>query len=265
MKDKIKLSVLKELDDTMFSQKNTQIRYNSDVKTNPDTPKPDFTETEYAIKLIDEKFVKKYEVKNDNGEVDKEKTENFKELAKNFQEHTGNLFPKITDENSSEISKFGRIAGYNPSILKGEQEKNTYFVKEMVKEVSKVVRDLPDDIVKNYKSVTNALDEKIKSDKTSESTKEFAKKQLEYVNAVKSGKKEEFLAKEKAEWEEKSGKSEKNSVEDAKANQEKSEKEAKEEKTKVEVEEKTKKEEPTFEDFEEEVNVEEISDDEFPF
>ena len=72
----------------------------------------------------------------------------------------------------------------------------------MVKEVSKVVRDLPDDVVK-YKSVTNALEEKIKSDKTSESTKEFAKKQLEYVNAVKSGKKEEFLAKEKAEWEEK--------------------------------------------------------------
>ena len=265
MKDKIKLSVLKELDDTMFSQKNTQIRYNSDVKTNPDTPKPDFTETEYAIKLLDEKFVKKYEVKNDNGEVDKEKTESFKELAKNFQEHAGNLFPKITDENSSEVSKYGRVAGYNPSILKGEQEKNTYFVKEMVKEVSKVVRDLPDDIVKNYKSVTNALDEKIKSEKTSESTKEFAKKQLEYVNAVKSGKKEEFLAKEKAEWEEKSGKSEKNSVEDAKANQEKSEKEAKEEKVKVEVEEKTKKEEPTFEDFEEEVNGEEISDDEFPF
>ena len=128
----------------------------------------------------------------------------------------------------------------------------------MVKEVSKVVRDLPDDIVKNYKSVTNALDEKIKSDKTSESTKEFAKKQLEYVNAVKSGKKEEFLAKEKAEWEEKSGKSEKNSVEDAKANQEKSEKEAKEEKT---------KEEPNLEEFEEFDKADEIevSDDEFPF
>ena len=134
----------------------------------------------------------------------------------------------------------------------------------MVKEVSKVVRDLPDDIVKKYKSVTNALDEKIKSDKTSESTKEFAKKQLEYVNAVKSGKKEEFLAKEKAEWEEKSGKSEKNSVEDAKANQEKSEKEAKEEKTKVE--EKTK-EEPNLEEFEEFDKADEIevSDDEFPF
>ena len=259
MKDKIKLSVLKELDDTMFSQKNTQIRYNSDVKTNPNTPKPDFTETEYAIKLLDEKFVKKYEVKNDNGEVDKEKTESFKELAKNFQEHAGNLFPKITD-----VYKFGRVAGYNTSILKDGQEKNTYFVKEMVKEVSKVVRDLPDDIVKNYKSVTNALDEKIKSDKTSESTKEFAKKQLEYVNAVKSGKKEEFLAKEKAEWEEKSGKSEKNSVEDAKANQEKSEKEAKEEKTKVE--EKTK-EEPNLEEFKELDKADEIevSDDEFPF
>ncbi len=75
------------------------------------------------------KFVKKYEVKNDNGEVDKEKTESFKETAKNFQEHAGNLFPKITDENSSEVSKFGRVAGYNPSILKDGQEKNTYFVK----------------------------------------------------------------------------------------------------------------------------------------
>lgn len=265
MKDKVKLSVLKELDNAMFSQKNTLIRYNSDVKENPDTPKPDFTETEYAIKLLDEKFVKKYEVKNDNGEVDKEKTENFKELAKNFQEHAGKLFPKITDENSSEVSKYGRVAGYNPSILKDGQEKNTYFVKEMVKEVSKVVRDLPDDIVKNYKSVTNALEEKIKSDKTSESTKEFAKKQLEYVNAVKSGKKEEFLAKEKAEWEEKSGKSEKNSIEDAKANQEKSEKEIEDQKK----EEKTSSDksktdyEEEYPEYEDDTPV--IEDDEFPF
>jgi hypothetical protein len=265
MKDKVKLSVLKELDNAMFSQKNTLIRYNSDVKENPDTPKPDFTETEYAIKLLDEKFVKKYEVKNDNGEVDKEKTENFKELAKNFQEHAGKLFPKITDENSSEVSKYGRVAGYNPSILKDGQEKNTYFVKEMVKEVSKVVRDLPDDIVKNYKSVTNALEEKIKSDKASESTKEFAKKQLEYVNAVKSGKKEEFLAKEKAEWEEKSGKSEKNSIEDAKANQEKSEKEIEDQKK----EEKTSSDksktdyEEEYPEYEDDTPV--IEDDEFPF
>ena len=265
MKDKVKLSVLKELDNAMFSQKNTLIRYNSDVKENPDTPKPDFTETGYAINLINEKFVNKYEAKNDNGEVDKEKTESFKELAKNFQEHTGNLFPKITDENSSEITKYGRVAGYNPSILKGGQEKNTYFVKEMVKEVSKVVRDLPDDIVKNYKSVTNALEEKIKSEKTSESTKEFAKKQLEYVNAVKGGKKEEFLAKEKAEWEEKSGKSEKNSIEDAKGNQEKSEKEIenqkKEEKTSSDKS-KTDYEEE-YPEYEDDTPV--IEDDEFPF
>lgn len=265
MKDKVKLSVLKELDNAMFSQKNTLIRYNSDVKENPDTPKPDFTETGYAINLINEKFVNKYEAKNDNGEVDKEKTESFKELAKNFQEHTGNLFPKITDENSSEITKYGRIAGYNPSILKGEQEKNTFFVKEMVKEVSKVVRDLPDDIVKNYKSVTNALEEKIKSEKTSESTKEFAKKQLEYVNAVKDGKKEEFLAKEKAEWEEKSGKTEKNSIEDAKGNQEKSEKEIedqkKEEKTSSD---KSKTEyEDDYSEYEDDTPT--IDDDEFPF
>lgn len=265
MKDKVKLSVLKELDNAMFSQKNTLIRYNSDVKENPDTPKPDFTETGYAINLINEKFVNKYETKNDNGEVDKEKTESFKELAKNFQEHTGNLFPKITDENSSEITKYGRVAGYNPSILKGGQEKNTYFVKEMVKEVSKVVRDLPDDIVKNYKSVTNALEEKIKSEKTSESTKEFAKKQLEYVNAVKGGKKEEFLAKEKAEWEEKSGKSEKNSIEDAKGNQEKSEKEIEDQKK----EEKTSSDksktdyEEEYPEYEDDTPV--IEDDEFPF
>lgn len=265
MKDKLKLSVLKELDNAMFSQKNTLIRYNSDVKENPDTPKPDFTETGYAINLINEKFVNKYEAKNDNGEVDKEKTESFKELAKNFQEHTGNLFPKITDENSSEVSKYGRIAGYNPSILKGEQEKNTFFVKEMVKEVSKVVRDLPDDIVKNYKSVTNALEEKIKSEKTSESTKEFAKKQLEYVNAVKGGKKEEFLAKEKAEWEEKSGKSEKNSIEDAKGNQEKSEKEIEEQKKEEKIS--SDKSKTDFEDdyseYEDDTPV--IDDDEFPF
>lgn len=265
MKDKIKLSVLKELDKAMSSQKNTLIKYNSDVKTNPDTPKPNFTKTGYAINLLDEKFVKKYEIKNDNGEVDKEKTESFKELAKNFQEHTGNLFPKITDENSSEVSKYGRIAGYNPSILKGEQEKNTFFVKEMVKEVSKVVRDLPDDIVKNYKSVTNVLEEKIKSDKTSESTKEFAKKQLEYVNAVKGGKKEEFLAKEKAEWEEKSGKTEKNSIEDAKGNQEKSEKEIEDQKK----EEKTSSDksktdyEEEYPEYEDDTPV--IEDDEFPF
>lgn len=264
MKDKLKLSVLKELDNAMFSQKNTLIRYNSDVKENPDTPKPDFTETGYAINLINEKFVNKYEAKNDNGEVDKEKTESFKELAKNFQEHTGNLFPKITDENSSEVSKYGRIAGYNPSILKGEQEKNTFFVKEMVKEVSKVVRDLPDDIVKNYKSVTNALEEKIKSEKTSESTKEFAKKQLEYVNAVKGGKKEEFLAKEKAEWEEKSGNSEKNSIEDAKGNQEKSEKEIEEQKK----EEKTSSDKSKTEyedDYSEYEDDTPVIDDEFPF
>ena len=265
MKDKLKLSVLKELDNAMFSQKNTLIRYNSDVKENPDTPKPDFTETGYAINLINEKFVNKYEAKNDNGEVDKEKTESFKELAKNFQEHTGNLFPKITDENSSEVSKYGRIAGYNPSILKGEQEKNTFFVKEMVKEVSKVVRDLPDDIVKNYKSVTNALEEKIKSEKTSESTKEFAKKQLEYVNAVKGGKKEEFLAKEKAEWEEKSGKSEKNSIEDAKGNQEKSEKEIEEQKKEEKTSsDKSKTEyEDDYSEYEDDTPV--IDDDEFPF
>ena len=265
MKDKLKLSVLKELDNAMFSQKNTLIRYNSDVKENPDTPKPDFTETGYAINLINEKFVNKYEAKNDNGEVDKEKTESFKESAKNFQEHTGNLFPKITDENSSEVSKYGRIAGYNPSILKGEQEKNTFFVKEMVKEVSKVVRDLPDDIVKNYKSVTNALEEKIKSEKTSESTKEFAKKQLEYVNAVKGGKKEEFLAKEKAEWEEKSGKSEKNSIEDAKGNQEKSEKEIEEQKKEEKTSsDKSKTEyEDDYSEYEDDTPV--IDDDEFPF
>ena len=135
----------------------------------------------------------------------------------------------------------------------------------MVKEVSKVVRDLPDDIVK-YKSVTNALEEKIKSEKTSESTKEFAKKQLEYVNAVKGGKKEEFLAKEKAEWEEKSGKSEKNSIEDAKGNQEKSEKEIEEQKK----EEKTSSDksktdyEEDYGEYEEDTPTIE-DDDEFPF
>lgn len=261
--DNLKVAILNEVSDLKDNQTKEIISMRKG-----EIEEISFDPIESVNLVLSKDFDKRYKVKGENGEVDEEKTNLGKEVIKDIQNNVSALFPKIDETNALEVLPSAKIASINPSLLKEKQEINSAFAGEMVKNNLSVVRELPDKVVA-YKSVTLAIESKINNTKTSQSTKEFAKKQLEYVDAVKSGKKDEFLAKEKAEREEKNEKAEKNSVEEATENQKKSEKEVKEqlkEDEKNKAVENTGKEYNGYEDEEFEINGDEINgDDGMPF
>lgn len=259
--DNIKVAVLNEVNDLKTVQTQELI-----AKRQGKQDELSYSPIESVSLVLSKGFEDRFKVYGEDREVDEDLTKKAKEDITKLKDNVSALFPKINESNSLEVMSTAKVASINPSLLKDKQEVNSLFAGEMVKTSLAVVRDLPDKVA-TYQSVTKAVEEKLNNPKSSASTKEFAQRQLDYIDAVKSGKKDEFLAQDKAEHEKKSEKTEKNSVEDAKVNQEKSEKEAKEEKAKVE--EKAKKE-PNFEEFEEFEEFEkgdenEIQDDEFLF
>ena len=108
---------------------------------------------------------------------------------------------KVTNENLSNVIDTAKIASYNPmEYLKNNQYLDYNYTKEMVTANAGVIRSLPDKVVK-YKSVTDVLNEKISTAVKNKKDTKFLDNLKEYVEAVTNNKKDEFLAKEKAERE----------------------------------------------------------------
>ena len=111
--------------------------------------------------------------------------------------------------------------------MKDKQEENFSFVGSMFRQNPSAIRDIPDDLVKSNTIIQKIADEKLgKGDTKSNYALKNANKinevhrQLDYIEAVKNGTKEEFLEKEREDFKKSLGKSttksDKSAIEDAK-------------------------------------------------
>ena len=190
IKDVAKGAVLKELN-AVFQKQTTEIVELRREGKNPAKDKS-FSNLD-DVKILLGKTAMDY-VQEDN--------ELGKNLVTQFQKNIAGLMPeKVNSENIEIVKNTAKFASYNPmEYLKNDQYLDSKYTKEMVKANAGVVRSLPDRVVK-YGSVTEELNEKLKSSPDSK----FLNNLKEYVEAVKDKKKDEFLAKEKAEYEAKKG------------------------------------------------------------
>ena len=231
------------------------------------------------VKLLlakDEKFENafKYRAKEHNVEgFDKEKAGAF---AKHFKEQVAELMPSKEDLTTKSVRNFensAKIASYNPQdLLKDKQEESFTFVGAMFRENPSSIRDIPDDLVKQNTVIQKIADEKLgkstdpnKSKYALQSPTKIAEvnRQLDYIEAVKNGTKDEYVAKEKEEFKASLGKGNKKEEKSDKTGIEEAKTATQSEKSEVKKDEavETKKEEPT----EVQKNEPAKGKDEFPF
>lgn len=231
----IKEQVLGELFKEAKAQEQELLDFNMAKK---DGTKPKDATVSYDglsdVKLLlgkDEKFENafKYRAKEHNVEgFDKEKASTF---AKKFKEEVADLMPSKDELSTKGVRNFensAKIASYNPKdLLKDKQEENFSFVGSMFRQNPSAIRDIPDDLVKSNTIIQKIADEKLgKGDTKSNYALKNANKinevhrQLDYIEAVKNGTKEEFLEKEREDFKKSLGKSttksDKSAIEDAK-------------------------------------------------
>ena len=190
IKDVAKGAVLKELNNVLQKQTKEIIDLQKEGK-NPAKNKS-FSNLD-DVKVLLGKTAMNY-VQEDN--------ELGKELVTQFQKNIAGLMPeKVSNENFNNVKDTAKFASYNPmGYLKNEQYLDYNYTKEMVTANAGVIRSLPDKVVK-YKSVSDVLNKKIDTAVKEKKDTKFLDSLKEYVEAVKDNKKDEFLAKEKAERE----------------------------------------------------------------
>ena len=190
IKDVAKGAVLKELNNVLQKQTKEIIDLQKEGK-NPAKNKS-FSNLD-DVKVLLGKTAMNY-VQEDN--------ELGKELVTQFQKNIAGLMPeKVSNENFNNVKDTAKFASYNPmGYLKNEQYLDYNYTKEMVTANAGVIRSLPDKVVK-YKSVSDVLNKKIDTAVKEKKDTKFLDSLKEYVEAVKENKKDEFLAKEKAERE----------------------------------------------------------------